>query len=173
MCSLYSVLQLPGVQSQLNQLSQVLCHHMGREMTRKHLLQAFQPFQSMGCDLMRLEGIALQIFVGSSWEHVRECLWEWVAGAGCLSLVSHTWIPRCLNASCFPSAQGRTPTETPEIEFPHYQQASNWAIGSSLGTAPSVTLPSPRLTCSPRQPGPDKVASQIPHLFLKTLAQGN
>lgn len=29
------------------------------------------------------------------------------------------------------------------------------------------------MTCSPRQPAPGKLASQIPSLFLTTLAQGN
>lgn len=47
-------------------------------------------------------------------------------------------------------------------------QASNWAIGHSLGTAPSVTLPSPWLTCSPRKPAPAKLGSQIPYLFLSS-----
>lgn len=59
-------------------------------------------------------------------------------------LGSHPWIPRCSCTSCFPSAQGRSP----EIEFTQHQ--------CSQGTAPSVTLPSPKLSCSPRQPAPPK-----------------
>lgn len=135
-------LQLPDGQNQLNQLSQVLGHYVGREVTRRnHLLLAFKSFQSTGCDLMGLEGIAVPDFVGSSWEQVLVRL--------VLVLAASCWGPTLGFQGALP------PLASPQlgVDLQQNLQKLNFpristGIKLSWGSAPSVTLP-----CSPRQPG--------------------